>query len=101
MEAFNGYREWVVLTRFLKKLSIGFIQNHERNEMSDGIRQSPRGDRLMVPTFGPSGKVDRLYCWEANLFKNTESQWRISSTLHGLSNFALSAKKTIFWAEAP
>jgi hypothetical protein len=27
---------------------------------SDGIRQSPRGLRLIVPTFGPSGSVERL-----------------------------------------
>ena len=27
---------------------------------SDGMRQSPRGDKLTVPTFGPSGKQERL-----------------------------------------
>jgi hypothetical protein len=28
-----------------------------------GIRQSPRGERLTLPTFGPSGTHDRLNCW--------------------------------------
>ena len=30
---------------------------------SSGIRQSPRGERLTVPTFGPAGRVVRLNCW--------------------------------------
>ena len=33
---------------------------------SEGIRQSPRGERLTVPTLGPSGTHDRLYCWRKN-----------------------------------
>ena len=37
--------------------------NHSRATASDGIRQSPRGDRLTEPTFGPSGRQDRLNCW--------------------------------------
>jgi hypothetical protein len=28
------------------------------------MRQSPRGDRLTEPTFGPSGTQLRLNCWE-------------------------------------
>ena len=31
---------------------------------SDGIRQSPRGDRATEPTLGPSGTQLRLNCWE-------------------------------------
>ena len=34
--------------------------NHSDGSASDGIRQSPRGERLTVPTFGPSGTHDRL-----------------------------------------
>ena len=34
---------------------------------SDGIRQSPRGDRAAEPTLGPSGTQLRLNCWEKNL----------------------------------
>ena len=36
--------------------------SHAAGSASDGIRQSPRGDRLTVPTFGPSGMHERLYC---------------------------------------
>ncbi|MNP82856.1 hypothetical protein D3C76_1816280 [compost metagenome] len=38
--------------------------SHSAAEASLGIRQSPRGERLTVPTFGPSGKQERLNCWE-------------------------------------
>ena len=38
---------------------------------SSGMRQSPRGDRLTVPTFGPGGSVVRLNCWLKNLPKNS------------------------------
>ena len=31
-------------------------------EASDGIRQSPRGERDTEPTFGPSGRQERLNC---------------------------------------
>jgi len=33
--------------------------SHAAAEASDGMRQSPRGDRLIEPTFGPSGRHDR------------------------------------------
>ena len=36
---------------------------------SEGIRQSPRGERLTVPTLGPSGTHDRLYWWRKNRSK--------------------------------
>ena len=28
-----------------------------------GMRQSPRGERLTLPTLGPSGMHERLNCW--------------------------------------
>ena len=31
-------------------------------EASLGMRQSPRGERLTLPTFGPSGRQERLNC---------------------------------------
>ena len=34
---------------------------------SDGIFKSPLGDTDILPTFGPSGKQERLYCCEKNL----------------------------------
>jgi hypothetical protein len=41
-------------------------QSHAVGSASLGIRQSPRGERLTVPTFGPSGMHDRLNCWLKN-----------------------------------
>ena len=32
-------------------------------EASEGIRQSPRGESVTEPTFGPSGRQLRLNCW--------------------------------------
>ena len=31
-----------------------------------GIRQSPRGERVTLPTLGPSGRQLRLNCWAKN-----------------------------------
>ena len=44
----------------------GSNSSHFDGSASEGIRQSPRGDRLTVPTLGPSGMHDRLYCWRKN-----------------------------------
>ena len=35
-------------------------RNHWAGDASDGIRQSPLGERATEPTFGPSGTADRL-----------------------------------------
>jgi len=40
--------------------------SHSAGSASEGMRQSPRGERLTVPTLGPSGTHDRLYCWRKN-----------------------------------
>ena len=32
-------------------------------EASEGMRQSPRGERVTEPTLGPSGRQERLNCW--------------------------------------
>ena len=37
---------------------------HNAATASDGIRQSPRGDRATEPTLGPSARQLRLNCWE-------------------------------------
>ena len=34
---------------------------------SEGIRRSPLGESATLPTFGPSGRQERLNCWEKNL----------------------------------
>ena len=52
--------------------------SHILLEASLGIRQSPLGDNVTVPTFGPSGRQERLNCWEKNLFINTFSHFFIS-----------------------
>ena len=39
---------------------------HSAATASDGIRQSPRGDRVTEPTLGPSGRQERLNCWVKN-----------------------------------
>ena len=38
------------------------ISCHRAAEASEGMRQSPRGERLTEPTFGPSGSQFRLNC---------------------------------------
>ena len=40
--------------------------SHRRAEASLGMRQSPRGDSVTEPTFGPSGRQLRLNCWAKN-----------------------------------
>lgn len=41
--------------------------SHILQTASLGILQSPLGERLIVPTFGPSGMQERLNCMEKNL----------------------------------
>ena len=41
--------------------------NQMRPQASDGILRSPLGDTAIVPTFGPSGRQERLNCCEKNL----------------------------------
>ena len=48
----------------------------EKNHVT-WVRQSPRGDRLTVPTLGPGGRVVRLNCWPKNRSKNTPSHCRM------------------------
>ena len=44
------------------RFSTSSIQRAET--ASEGILQSPRGERLTLPTLGPSGTQERLNCWE-------------------------------------
>ena len=65
---------------FAAILFYGYIlQNlsHSVNSASDGIRKSPRGERLTEPTLGPSGKHERLNWLMKNLL--------IKSLSHSLS----------------
>lgn len=46
-----------------------------------GIRQSPRGERLMEPTFGPSGRQLRLNCcWKKRRKKVWSHFLRVASS---------------------
>lgn len=47
--------------------------SHPAAHASLGILQSPLGDSATVPTFGPSGRQERLNCWEKNLRQNVSS----------------------------
>lgn len=46
--------------------SLSASSSQRAAQASLGIRKSPRGDRVTEPTFGPSGRQDRLNCWEKN-----------------------------------
>ena len=37
--------------------------SHRAATASEGMRQSPLGERLTEPTLGPSGRQERLNCW--------------------------------------
>ena len=68
--------------------------NHNCTEASLGIRQSPLGLRLTLPTFGPSGKQERLNCCEKKRRTNTFSHVLIVVLEYDLSAF-LSAPKAL------
>jgi hypothetical protein len=54
-------------------------RSHSDASASLGMRQSPRGDRLIEPTFGPSGKHERLNWFEKKRRMNTCNQRRMIS----------------------
>ena len=65
-------------TRFSSSFLCRFIEDHPLRGIcsssasqraaaaSLGIRQSPRGERVTLPTLGPSGRQLRLNCWAKN-----------------------------------
>ena len=54
---------------------------HALGEASLGIRQSPRGEREIVPTLGPSGIQLRLYCCAKKRCRKVFSaRWMVSSS---------------------
>src|SRR5262245_36105225 len=56
-------------------------RSHRAATASLGMRQSPRGDRLMLPTFGPSGTQERLNWLAKKRRMNTLSHPRSSRPL--------------------
>jgi len=45
-----------------------------------GMRQSPRGERLTEPTFGPSGITERFHCWLKKRRRNSSSHLRSAAS---------------------
>ena len=62
--------------------------SHREASASEGIRQSPRGERLTVPTLGPSGTHDRLYCCWKNRLEERPSVRSNNSGGYGCVNVA-------------
>ena len=58
----------------LSTYSLSHSSSHILAVASLGIRQSPRGLRLTLPTFGPSGRHERLNCWAKKRRRKTLSQ---------------------------
>ena len=54
--------------------------NHSVAQASEGIRQSPRGDSVADPTYGPSGRQERLNCCIKKRRKNVRSHLRMTSS---------------------
>ena len=61
-------------------------RSQSASSASLGMRQSPRGDRLIVPTFGPSGKQEGLN-WLAKTRRRTTLSEKASETFQGLKMF--------------
>src|SRR5439155_24751392 len=85
----------------LRSFDPPYQSNHAAADASDGIRQSPRGLSVIVPTFGPSGSTLRLYWLAKNRFRNTPSHRFTSAGAYSRWNFACFARNTIFSGGAP
>src|SRR5262249_28520313 len=75
--------------------------SHRVASASLGMRQSPRGERLMLPTLGPSGRQDRLNWLAKNRRMKTFSQRRSSAGEYSRSKRACPARNRIFSGGAP
>ena len=73
---------------------------HSALTASDGIRQSPRGDKVTVPTFGPSGRQERLNCCVKNRRTNVVSHFFIVSLSYTPAK-ARCAMRKIFFGSMP
>src|SRR6516225_9516070 len=75
--------------------------SHSAAAASLGMRQSPRGERLIEPTFGPSGRQERLNWLAKNRLMNTFSQRRSSAEVYVRWNRACSARYRTFSGGEP
>ena len=76
------------------------IKTYSITALSEGMRQSPRGERDTLPTFAPSGRQLRLNAEVKNLRKNTPSHLSTSSSEYSPSN-AASARRRILARDEP
>lgn len=60
-------REFFDDLRYIFYFKFSISSSQRADEASEGMRQSPRGERVTVPIFGPSGRHERLNCCEKNL----------------------------------
>ena len=63
-------------------------QRYILQSMSEGIRQSPRGDKETVPTLGPSGRQLRLNCWAKKRLKKVSRVFATISSSPGKAMLA-------------
>ena len=87
-DLFEGYsfRHGLRRATFLREEGLSQLYScshcciHRALTASDGILQSPRGDSVTVPTFGPSGRQERLNCWIKNRRTNVVSHFLMVSS---------------------
>lgn len=78
----------------------GMDASHSPDDASDGMRQSPLGERHTLPTLGPSGIHERLNCWAKKRRQNVLSHFSIVSVVYVPSN-AFLASRSIRSGEKP
>ena len=64
------------------------------------MRQSPRGERVTEPTFGPSGRQLRLNCWAKKRRRKVVSHLRMVASSNSPSK-ACSASRRIYFGVLP
>src|SRR5258708_1582301 len=85
--SFGSHQRRYITNSTGSRHSVGLCQESEESNPASqaaawaslGMRQSPRGDRLIVPTFGPSGKHERLNWFAKKRRRKTASHFFNSS----------------------
>lgn len=72
--------ESVILFPFYASITLLRSSKNSVLQASEGILQSPRGDRDTEPTLGQSGRQDLLNCCAKNLLTNVLSHLSIVSS---------------------
>ena len=58
----NGFLSMIYFAEYARYAALSSCR-HMADEASLGILQSARGERVTLPTLGPSGRQERLNCW--------------------------------------